>query len=259
MKFKKIMAALIGCILSATASASLVYQSSIQLSAQGFGAAPRALTLQATGQNSTTESGCVGVNALGGITFGTCILDSNVFMGNGITNQNGTGDLPNPLADNQKYGIPTTGSLGITLANQIAILFNATEPGGDSANVTDLTLKFYTSGGTFLGAIDGQQNFLSTNPGNGVAGFVFVVDLAQQAFVNSLLLQGGSGTKLALESTITDVAGGPESFLILNLANPGGPGTSIPEPAGIALFGIALLGGLAASRKRSVRDQQTAL
>jgi hypothetical protein len=36
--------------------------------------------------------------------------------------------------------------------------------------VLDLTLKFYTSGGSFLGAIDGEQNFLTSNPGNGVAG-----------------------------------------------------------------------------------------
>src|SRR4051812_6912570 len=116
-------------------------------------------------------------------------------MGNGVTNQNGAAGLPNPHADNQKYGIPTIGSLGITSANQIAILFNATEPGGNSANVLDLTLKFYTSSGTFLGAIDGQQNFnTGTNPGNGVAGFTFVVDQAQQSYVNGLLALGGIST-----------------------------------------------------------------
>ena len=232
------------------AVANLVYDSSIHATGQGFGAAPRALTLQATGASSTTESGCVGVGAGGAITFGTCITDASVHLGNGVSNLNGTGDMPNPLTAGLKYGIPTIGSLGITTASQIAILFNATEPSGDSANVIDLTLKFYSASGTFLGAIDGQQNFLSTNPGNGVAGFTFVVDLAQQAYVNSLLLLGGSGTTLALESTITDVAGGPESFLIYNLSNPGGPGTSIPEPAEVALMGLGLL-GIAWMRKRN--------
>jgi len=29
----------------------------------------------------------------------------------------GTASLPSPLADDQKYGIPTIGSLGITSAN----------------------------------------------------------------------------------------------------------------------------------------------
>ena len=65
--------------------------------------------------------------------------------------------------------MPTIGSLGITSANQFGVLFNATETGGDSINVLDLTLKFYTSGGLFLGAIDGEQNFLTSNPGKGVA------------------------------------------------------------------------------------------
>ena len=89
---------------------------------------------------------------------------------NGVQTQSGLDDLPNPLADDQKYGIPTIGSLGITTASQIGVLFNATEPGGNSVNVTDMILKFYTSGGTFLGAIDGAQNFADSNPGNGVVG-----------------------------------------------------------------------------------------
>lgn len=256
MKYKKVMAGLVGCILSATASASLIYDSSIQLTGQGFGAAPRDLTIQATGNSTSpagTESGCVGVSSSGGIVIGSagCTGGDATHAGNGVIPFGG--DEPQPDLDGNKYGIPTIGSLDITTADQIAILFNATEPGGDSAFVTDLTLKFYSATGTFLGAIDGQHPFASTEPGVGVAGFVFVVDEAQQAFVDSLLLIGGAGTTLALESTITGVAGGPETFLIFNLDN---PPNGIPEPAGIALFGIALLGGLAASRKRSVRDQK---
>ena len=134
------------------ASASLVYDASILAPAQGFGSAPRDLTLQATG-NATTESGGVGVATGGAITFGTVIQDSSVFMGNGMSNLSGTAAMPNPLNDDLKYGIPTSGSLGITSANQIAVLFNATEPGGDNVDVLDLTLKFYTSAGSFLGAI----------------------------------------------------------------------------------------------------------
>jgi len=92
---------------------SLVYDSTIQLSAQGFGNVPRDLTLQATGQ-TTFESGAVGVDATGAITFGTPILDSAVFMNNGVQTVNGTAAMPNPLADDHKYGIPTICSLGIT-------------------------------------------------------------------------------------------------------------------------------------------------
>lgn len=229
------------------ASASLVYDSSIQASAQGFGNAPRDLTLQATG-NTTFESGAVGVGAGGGITFGTPIADSTVHDNNGVQTQSGTSAMPSPLADDQKYGIPTTGSLGITTASQIGVLFNATEPAGNSITVSDVTLKFYTSTGTFLGAIDGQQSFADSFAGNGVAGFTFRVDSAEQAYVNGLLAAGGSGTTLALEATLAGYSGGPESFLIYNL---GSTVTPVPEPETYALMlaGLGALGFVAKRRK----------
>ena len=62
------------------ASASLIFDSSVLLSAQGFGNAPRALTIQATGQGGSTESGCVGVSGGGGIVVGAggCISSALV-------------------------------------------------------------------------------------------------------------------------------------------------------------------------------------
>lgn len=222
-------------VAASTASAGLVYDSAILTPAQGFGTAPRALSLQGSG---TSESGGVGVAPGGGIVVGSTIGDALVFQGNGISNQTGTADLVNPLSDNQKYGIPSAGSLGITSANQIGVLFNATEPSGNSANVTDVTLKFYTGAGALLGAIDGGFNFLSSNPGNGVAGFTFVVDAAQQSQVNAWLLAGGAGTIFALEATVADVAGGPETFLIYNISAP--PPINVPLPGTITLLGLGL-------------------
>lgn len=232
--------------LPGVASASLVFNAAILAPAQGFGAAPRDLTLQATGQDSF-ESGGLGWNG-SSIAFGSVLAnEAMVFMANGVTNQSGTTSLPNPLVDDNKYGVPTAGSLGITAANQIGVLFNATEPSGDSISVLDVTLKFFSAGGTLLGAIDGNQTFASSNPGNGVAGFTFVVAADQQAYVNGLLATGGAGTRLALEARLGDFSGGPETFLIYNL----GAAPPIPEPETYALMlaGLAAV-GLVARRRR---------
>lgn len=88
------------------ASAGLIFVSTIQASAQGFGTAPRDLTLQATGQTNF-ESGSVSVSSTGAIAFGNAIADSSVFLGNGVTNSSSLAALVSPLADDAKFGIPT--------------------------------------------------------------------------------------------------------------------------------------------------------
>lgn len=260
---KKIASFAVGALAAAAfaipqvASAGLIYDSTIKATGSGFGVAPKDLTLQATGQ-TTVESGSVSVSSTGQIAFGNAIADSSVYIGNGVSNSSSLAAMPSPLTGTgNKYGIPTTGSLGITSADQIAVLFNASEPAGNFINVTDLTLKFFNATGTLLGAIDGQNNFADSFAGVGVAGFTFVVDSAQQAFVNGLLATGGSGTILALEATLGagSFSGGPETFLIYNLKNggPGGPPSGVPEPSTVALLGLGLL-GFAASRRKSAKS-----
>ena len=239
------------------ASASLIFDSTIDVTGQGFGNNPRLLTLQERGQGDDRESGCVSAGAGGsiGIGSGSCIADSQVFQGNGLTNTGG--DEVNPQADNQKFGIPTIGELGFQDASDIGLLFNAIEPGGaakNNVNVEDVTLKFYLDG-NLIAAIDGSQNFPTTETGNGRAGNVFVVDEEQQAYLNSTVfsLPNFADVRLALESTISAAQAGPESFTAFNLNRSGGStgGTPVPAPAALALFGLAAAGLLSRRTRRS--------
>ena len=143
-----------------------------------------------------------------------------MFSGNGVTNLGG--NEVNPLSDNQKFGIPTLGELNWTSGANVNLLFNATEPGGNGLTVTDVTLKFY-NGNNVIAAIDGAFSLANTNTGNGNAGF-----------------------RIALESTITDVGGGPESFSAIAVVS------NAPEPGvyGMLLSGLGLMGFVAKRRKQ---------
>jgi PEP-CTERM motif len=250
-KFALAASVCIASLAAATpASASLVYDATLSTSAQGFGAAPRVLTIQATGQQ-TVESGCVGVSGSGGIVVGTagCRGSDAVTDPNGVVPVGGA--ETNPQTDNQKFGIPTTGSLGIATAADIGVLFNAVEPGGDGINLTDLTLKFFSSTGAFLGSIDGSFNFSQTEVGNGSAGNIFRISADEQAYVNGLLAIGGNTTTLALEATATNFAGGEESFRLVNLR----AGSAVPEPAtwAMMLVGFGAM-GVSMRRRRRAND-----
>ncbi len=251
MMKKQFKASIIAAGLMAAASgaqANLVLDGTVAASGQGFGNAPRLLTIQGTG-NATTESGAIGIlnGSIVGMSPG--ISDASVFGGNGV--QNLSGDLVNPLSDNQKYGIPTLSELGWTTASNVGLIFNATEPGGDGLNVTDVTLKFY-NGNTVVAAIDGNFSLASTLQGNGVAGFKISVDQAQQTFLNNNVFnQKGAGNyRIALESTITGVAGGPESFSAIKMA----PAVPEPQTYAMMLAGLGLLGF--ARVRRSRRDKR---
>ena len=231
--------------IATPASASLVFNAGATLNAQGFGSAPRALSVQGTG-NATVESGCVGVNGSGGIVVGPtgCMGHDANFEPNTVVDVGG--DEPPPLTDNQKYGIPTVASLGWASAADIGVLFNVTDPGGNGVNLTDITLKFYSSTGVLLGSIDGNQTFSATDVGNGAAGFIFTVSPTETAYVNGIL--GGGGTiYTALEATINGVHGGPETFSIINLQRP------VPEPATWAMMLLGF-GGIGMAMRRRRKD-----
>jgi hypothetical protein len=242
------------------ASASIIFDSVIYDTGTGFGNEPRLLTTQERGPRADgTESACVGVS--GGQTTvgsGSCINDSQVFKGNTVTNEGG--DEVNPMREGNKYDTPTIGELGFNGAEDIGLIFNATEPSGNAVSIDDVTLKFFL-GDTLIAAIDGNMTFDPTEAGNGVAGFLLAVDEEQQAFLNSTVFGLGNfrDVRIALETTISGVAGGPESFYAVNLnrtptstgSTGSTGGTPVPAPAGLGLFALAAMGLFAGRRRKA--------
>lgn len=223
------------------ANASLVLSGTTDLSAQGFGNAPRLLTLQAKGHDST-ESAAIGISGGALVALTPGINDMLVYSGNGITNMGG--DTVSPLGDNQKFGIPTLGSLGWTSGANVNLLFNAIEPGANGLTVNDVTLKFY-NGDNVIASIDGGFALGTTAPGNGNAGFLITVDDPQRMYLDQNVFNqsGASAYRIALESTISGVAGGPESFSAI---------AAVPEPETYAMM-LAGLGLLGFARIRKTR------
>lgn len=232
------------------ASAGLVVSTVDGSTGFGFGNVNRHLTIQETGPGQDgIESGCVGISGGGGFVVGSagCLPnESSVFQANGFVNAGG--DEPPPLTEGLKYGAPTIGSLGITNAGEINIIFDATEPGGGPITVEDLTLKFY-DGGMLLLAIDGGAVFLETFAGNGVADYIFVIDEAQQEEVNNTIFSAANfgDFRMALEATLSGADGGPESFVIVR----GTGGAPIPEPATLGLLGLGIASVGFARRRRA--------
>lgn len=263
MKKMLLTASALACAaLAAPAHAGLVYNSEISITAQGFGNAHRALTVQEKGNGNDVESGCVSSTADGTLIGGSgACLTADATGGNGVINLGG--DEVNPLTDNQKFGNPTLGELNYDSASDIQIIFNSVEPQAEqfrSINVVDLTLKFM-DGSSVLLALDGSQEFGETEPGNGSAGFVFTIDESMWAAVDSLIFgaDGFAGLRLALEATLADAHAGPDSFRFIGGEDDdnggGGAGgggeepNEVPEPAALGLFGLGLLGAGFARRR----------
>ena len=218
---------------------SLVFSGPLVVSGNGFGNDPRVLTIQSHGPSVNTESGCIAPGLIAG--GGACAAGDGAFGGNEAS--------PTGFP---KQGAPSLGSLGITNANQIGILFDAVQPQNANNNVVtinDLTLKLY-NGSTLLYTVSGTFSDLLTNPGNGQSDYLFTLDAAAVAAFNAAFA-GNGNDMIALDSTISFPNGsaGPDSYSLVNLATP----VPAPEPSSLMLLGTGLAGAAALLRRRMRR------
>jgi hypothetical protein len=197
--------------------------------AQGFGAAPRQLTLQTTG----IETG--GVTGTGGLT------------GDAVSGAN-------------KSGTTTISAAGWTSGANVAIGFNTDQVGQTGITLNSLTATIWDSTGLIaLGSFStaGTINFsaadLAMQQGNGAAVFEFVLDAAQQTAFNLLNPSGSDIISLSASlgcagtpsATCQPSNDGPDSFTVLHSVAP------IPEPSTWAMMILGFFGlGFMAYRRK---------
>jgi hypothetical protein len=102
---------------------------------------------------------------------------------------------------------------------------------------------------TFYATINDASEFRYTGP-------LTLAVAANGTGFSDVILKTFDLSSFERNATITFTAGvdnataGREQFFLISAGNPGGPGTSVPEPGTAAMIGLGLLGiGLAAKRK----------
>jgi hypothetical protein len=209
----------------ATPSASFV-----DLGAQGFGNAPRLLTLQ----TSPFESGAVSGT---GVTSGDAISGSN------------------------KASAPTLNAVGWTSGANVAIGFNSDQTGQTGITLDTLVLRLWGPNGTTLlgtfslaSPVTFSATDLALQQGNGAAVFKFVLTAGQQTTFNALIAANDGSDRISLASSLGCAAGAPAGCLPSN----DGPDSfvailGVPEPStwAMMILGFAGIGFLAYRRRNT--------
>ncbi len=168
-----LMASAVG-LMPPNASADLIFVGEVELGGQGFGnGAINLVTGHQTGSapDPTVESACINAGTgLVGRQGGACA--------GGITG----GDEPAPDPPSFKHDNPTLTELGVSLASQVGLIFNLSEPGANELQLADgdLYVQFFNGLTTFEAFYAGPTLNLGEQ-GLGKAGFGFQLDATQAA------------------------------------------------------------------------------
>jgi hypothetical protein len=177
----------------------------------------------------------------------------------GAVSFNGTADVMTGDAKtgNSQTQTRTLGSLGITDASSLRIVFNAVE-NDNKIDLTGLTLNIYSATGATLFTTSLNQIYsnMSTLSGTGNSGFVFGLDggsasAAQQAVFT---LPDFMNARIGLSASATSYSAGNETFFVAkSLAQgPGVPASGdVPEPGSVVLVGLGLAAAAISRRKKA--------